>query len=101
MSAVYNASSVQTPSRENRMPRRIFISAVSRELKSYRTLVEQSLQKRGYIPVFQELFTLTDQQIVDLLRGKIADCDAVVCLIGNAYGAEPSRPIVGHPRRSF
>jgi hypothetical protein len=83
------------------MSRKIFISAVSRELKSYRLLVEQSLQKRGYTPVFQELFGLTDQEIVDLLRDKIDPCDAVICLIGHAYGAEPSTPLDGQSRRSF
>src|SRR5947209_13808066 len=83
------------------MSRKIFISAVSGELKSYRLLVEQSLQKRGYTPVFQELFGLTDQQIVDVLRAQIDPCEAVICLIGHVYGAEPSTPLDGQPRRSF
>src|SRR5437879_2586780 len=83
------------------MSRRIFISAVSRELKSYRTLVEQSLQTRGYTPVFQDIFELTDQQIVELLRDKINPCEAVICLIGQAYGAEPSNPVSVYGRRSF
>jgi tetratricopeptide (TPR) repeat protein len=83
------------------MSRRIFISAVSKELQSYRKLVSESLRKRGYIPVDQEISNLTDQEIVHLLKDKLAPCDAVVCLIGQRYGAEPSKPLDGFPRRSF
>jgi hypothetical protein len=83
------------------MSRRIFISAVSRELQSYRKLVSESLRKRGYVPVDQEIFGLTDQEIVQLLKDKLAPCGAVICLIGQRYGAEPSKPLDGFPRRSF
>jgi tetratricopeptide (TPR) repeat protein len=82
------------------MPK-VFISAVSRELNSYRTLVEQSLQKQGVQPEFQELFELSDEEILELLRRKLADCDAVICLIGFRYGAEPSQPIEPFGRCSF
>jgi tetratricopeptide (TPR) repeat protein len=82
------------------MPK-VFISAVSKELKSYRTLVEQSLQKQGVQPEFQELFELSDEEILELLRRKLADCDAVICLIGFRYGAEPSKPIEPFGRCSF
>ena len=46
------------------MSRRIFISAVSKELLSNRKLVSESMRKRGFIPVDQDIFNLTDQQIV-------------------------------------
>ncbi|MSR56329.1 MAG: tetratricopeptide repeat protein [Planctomycetaceae bacterium] len=83
------------------MQRRVFISAVSDELKSYRVLVDQKLRLRGYEPVVQEIFDLTDQAILDKLRDKISGCEAVICLIGAAYGAEPMQPPAGAPRRSF
>jgi len=83
------------------MPRKIFISAVSGELKSYRLVVDRALRIRGYEPVFQELFGLGDEKIVELLRGKVAECDAVICLIGRRYGAEPSVALPEFGRRSF
>ncbi|MCY2964436.1 MAG: tetratricopeptide repeat protein [Planctomycetota bacterium] len=89
------------------MRRRVFVSAVSAELKRYRELAAQKLQLRGIVPVFQETFGLTDQKIVTLLRDKIVGtpaepgCDAMLCLVGDIYGAEPSAPLPGFPRRSF
>ena len=80
---------------------RIFISAVSTELKSYRTLVGQSLQKRNYQPVFQDIFDLTDEEIIELLTREVSSCDAVICLIGYRYGAEPSTPPHPFARCSF
>lgn len=80
---------------------RIFVSAVSKELKSYRTLVVQALQRRHYKPVFQEIFDLTDEEIIELLERQISSCDAMICLIGYRYGAEPSRPLDPFGRCSF
>jgi hypothetical protein len=83
------------------MNRHVFISAVSKELQSYRKFVSEAMRKRGYIPVHQEIFDLTDREIVHLLKDKLAPCDAVICLIGARYGAEPSKPLDGFPRRSI
>jgi len=83
------------------MRKRVFISAVSNELRRYRTLVEQSLQKREIDPEFQEIFNLTDRQIVDKLSERIRACDAMICLVGLEYGAEPAVLVPGLGRRSF
>ncbi len=89
------------------MRRRVFVSAVSAELKRYRELAAQKLQQRGIEPVFQETFGLTDQEIMALLRDKIVGtaaepgCDAMLCLVGDIYGAEPFAPLPDCPRRSF
>ncbi len=80
---------------------RIFISATSRDLKSYRELASKSFMKRGYPVDYQELFHLTFQQIHTMLKERIAQCDAVVCLIGWVYGAEPSDRPPDQPRRSY
>ena len=82
--------------------KKVFISAVSKELKSYRTLVEQSLQKKGnIIPIFEELFDLDDDTIEQRLRNYIKECEAVILLVGFQYGAEPHTVIKGYPRCSW
>src|SRR5260221_36838 len=83
------------------MSRKIFISAVSKELRSYRQLVSQSPRKRGYTPGDQEIFGRTEQETVQLLKDQLRPCDAVIRMIGERYGAEPSRPLDGFGRRSF
>ncbi|MFN7804989.1 MAG: DUF4062 domain-containing protein, partial [Planctomycetaceae bacterium] len=80
--------------------RKIFLSCVNRELKSYRLVAEVILQ-RHYKPVFEELFPLDDQTALNTLKTRIAECDAVVCLVGYAFGSEPQNPPVDQPRRSF
>jgi Domain of unknown function (DUF4062) len=70
--------------------RRIFVSATTRGLESYRRLAIESLRKRGYEVDDQAVFNLTFLEINEKVRQRIEACDAVVCLIGFAYGGEPS-----------
>ena len=79
------------------MSRRIFISAVSKELQSYRKLASESLRKRGYEPVDQEIFALTDQEIVRCedrfradLRGSETPAEVASLFWGGGLG-EPER----------
>jgi tetratricopeptide (TPR) repeat protein len=67
----------------------IFISAVSRELRSARQLVANTLTFLGYEPVWQETFGLEGGDLREVLQGKIDDCGGVVQLVGQLYGAEP------------
>lgn len=67
----------------------IFISAVSRELRSARQLVANTLSFLGYEPVWQDIFGLEGGDLRDVLRQKIDDCRGVVQLVGHCYGAEP------------
>lgn len=83
------------------MYKRVFISTVSNELSSYRVLVEQSLQKRKIRSEFQEIFNFGGSKIVDKLRKLILDCDAMICLVGLEYGAEPTELVLNLGRRSF
>jgi tetratricopeptide (TPR) repeat protein len=67
----------------------IFISAVSRELRSARQLVANTLTFLGYEPVWQDIFGLEGGDLREVLRQKIDQCRGVVQLVGQCYGAEP------------
>jgi tetratricopeptide (TPR) repeat protein len=76
-------------------PVRVFVSATSRDLASYRQELGHALLKGGIFPVVQEDFPPDWRQIVELLEAKIRSCEAVVCLIGFSFGGTPR----GQPRR--
>jgi hypothetical protein len=67
----------------------VFISAVSRELKSARQLVANTLSFLGYQPVWQEIFGTESGDLREILRQQIDHCKGVVQLVGQCYGAEP------------
>jgi tetratricopeptide (TPR) repeat protein len=47
------------------------------------------------------MFRLDDQTALNTLKTNIADCDAVICLVGDAYGGELRNRSPDQPRRSF
>src|SRR2546428_5964200 len=67
----------------------IFISAVSRELKSARQLVANTLTFLGYQPIWQDIFGTESGDLRQILRQQIDQCKGVVQLVGQFYGAEP------------
>jgi tetratricopeptide (TPR) repeat protein len=67
----------------------IFISAVSRELRSARQLVANTLTFLGYEPVWQDIFGTEGGDLREILRQQIDQCKGVVQLVGQCYGAEP------------
>src|SRR5207244_5674146 len=67
----------------------IFISAVSRELKSAGQLVANTLTFLGYQPIWQDIFGTESGDLRGLLRQQIDQCKGVVQLVGQCYGAEP------------
>src|SRR4051794_16234419 len=79
----------------------IFISAVSRELRSGRQLVANTLTFLGYQPVWQDIFGTETGDLRGLLRQQIDQCKGVVQLIGHCYGAEPSIPDEEFGRTSY
>src|ERR1700675_1747786 len=79
----------------------IFISAVSRELKSARQLVANTLTFLGYQPVWQDIFGTETGDRPDLLRQQIDQCKGVVQLVGQSYGAEPPTPDAEFGRVSY
>ena len=84
------------------MPK-VFISATSRDLKSYREVITQWARSRGYEPVVQDEFPVQSDYntVVQMLRDKMAPCDAVIHLAGLYYGFEPSHRPDGELRRSY
>ncbi|MEX2213220.1 MAG: DUF4062 domain-containing protein [Phycisphaeraceae bacterium] len=74
-----------------------FVSATSRDLRSYREHTRQALLTGGVFPVVQEHFPPDYRSLVDFLRAQIERCDLVICLVGFAYGAAPTTE-GGRPR---
>jgi hypothetical protein len=70
----------------------IFISAVSKELRSARQLVANTLTFLGYEPVWQDIFGTETGDLRQMLRTQIDQCKGVVQLVGQCYGAEPPSP---------
>lgn len=67
----------------------IFISAVSKELRSARQLVANTLTFLGYEPDWQDIFSTEEGDLRGILRRRIDACKGVVQLVGQCYGAEP------------
>ncbi len=70
----------------------IFISAVSKELRSARQLVANTLTFLGYQPIWQDIFGTESGDLREMLRKQIDQCKGVVQVIGKCYGAEPLTP---------
>lgn len=70
----------------------IFISSVSKELRSARQLVANTLTFLGYEPIWQDIFGTEGGDLRQMLRQQIDQSKGVVQLIGQAYGAEPPVP---------
>lgn len=73
------------------MPRqtRVFLSAVTSELGQHRSRLALELRRRGLDVVVQDDFRQHGGTLLEKLKKSINTCDAVICLIGHAYGAEP------------
>ncbi|MFZ1218920.1 MAG: DUF4062 domain-containing protein [Chthoniobacterales bacterium] len=79
----------------------IFVSAVSKELRSARQLVANTLTFLGYEPVWQEIFGTETGDLRQMLRDKIDQSKGVVQLVGQCYGAEPTTPDPDFGRVSY
>lgn len=66
----------------------IFVSAVTTDLGTCREVVNEALLTIGSTPVEQASFPPHAGQVRKMLRGKIAGCQAVVHIVGKAYGSE-------------
>ena len=84
------------------MPK-VFISATSRDLRSYRDVVAQWARSTGYEPVVQDEFPVQSDYgtILQMLRERLDPCDAVIHLAGFFYGFEPTNRPEGEIRRSY
>ena len=70
----------------------IFISAVSKELRSARDLVAKTLLALGYDPKWQDIAATDAGDLRGVLRKWVDDSDAVLQLIGHCYGFGPKTP---------
>ena len=68
---------------------RIFLSAVSVELRSARQRVARTVRTLGYDPVSQDDFSTGHGELRQWLREQIDGCEGLIQLVGDAYGAEP------------
>ncbi|MFC5771061.1 tetratricopeptide repeat protein [Thauera sinica] len=68
---------------------RVFLSAVSVELRSARQRVARTVRTLGYDPVSQDDFPTGYGELRQWLREQIDGCEGMIQLVGDAYGAEP------------
>jgi len=80
---------------------RVFISATSSDLASYREVVKKALLTNDVLPVEQTDFPPDFRAVTELIVQKIGSCDAVICLIGFVFGAEPLDRPPEKLRRSY
>jgi hypothetical protein len=81
----------------------VFISATSDDLRTVREIVKQGLLTMGYFPIEQTNFAPDYRTVRQMLETRIAQCDAVIHIVGVRYGAEPDPASVpeGQARRSY
>ncbi|MEM9411635.1 MAG: tetratricopeptide repeat protein, partial [Planctomycetota bacterium] len=79
----------------------IFISSVSRELRTYRRKAKDTLYELGYDTIVQEHISTSPKEIRQLIRAEIDKCSAVIQIVGDAYGLEPPLPDKKFQRVSY
>jgi hypothetical protein len=74
--------------------KKLFLSAVSSEFNSYRTLLASDLKRPSLDVAVQEDFVVTGGSTLEKLDTYIRHCDGVIHLVGKATGAMPEEPAV-------
>jgi hypothetical protein len=69
--------------------KKLFLSAVTSELGSYRALLRDDLKRPNLDVAVQEDFVTSGSTTLEKLDDYIRSCDGVVHLIGKAIGAVP------------
>ncbi len=72
---------------------RVFISRTTAGLKALAEPVAEVLRQRGIEPIIQTGFYPSTHDVKGMLAEHLQQCDAVICLIGSAYGSGPHDPI--------
>jgi tetratricopeptide (TPR) repeat protein len=80
---------------------KVFVSAASADLGSFRNQVTHWILDKGWLPVVQDHFAPDDKTVAEMLQKRIGECDAVVHIVGACYGAEPQSPPKDKPRMSY
>ena len=73
---------------------KVFVSATTQDLGRCRDAVKGALLTGDIHPVTQEHFPPDYREIVEILRDRISQCDAVICLLGFVYGESPAEGTV-------
>ncbi len=79
----------------------VFISCVSPEFGQTRSRVAAILTRLGYTPVVQEIFGTEPGDLREVLRRKINECQGLIQIVGQGYGAEPPEADAGYGRVSY
>lgn len=74
---------------------RVFISAVSSELRTARDHVAKTLEGVGIQAIWQDIFGAPGGDLREVLKRKIDGCNGLIQLVGRCYGYEP--PSFDHP----
>lgn len=80
---------------------RLFVSAVSSELRTVRQRVAASVRTLGFDPVSQDDFPTGHGELRQWLREQIDTCEGVIQIIGQGYGAEPREVDADYGRVSY
>lgn len=72
---------------------RVFISRTTTGLAALAERVADVLRQRGIEPIIQTGFYPSTHDVKGMLAEHLQQCDAVICLIGTAYGSGPHDPI--------
>ncbi len=68
---------------------RLFLSAVSEELRTARQAVAATVRTLGFDPVSQDDFPTGYGELRRWLREQLDSCEGLIQLVGDGYGAEP------------
>ncbi len=68
---------------------RLFLSAVSEELRTARQSVAATVRTLGFDPVSQDDFPTGHGELRQWLREQLDSCEGLIQLVGQGYGAEP------------
>lgn len=85
-------SSTCSTTTDTRQPR-VFVSRTTAGLKALAKRVAEVLRQRGIEPIIQTGFYPSTHDVKGMLAEHLQQCDAVICLIGTAYGSGPHDPI--------
>jgi hypothetical protein len=80
---------------------RLFLSAISEELKSTRQAVAATVRNLGFDPVSQDDFPTGYGELRKWLREQIDSCKGIIQLVGHGYGAEPPEVDPDYGRVSY
>ena len=80
---------------------RLFLSAVSEELRTVRRAVAATVRTLGFDPVSQDDFATGYGELRHWLREQMDSCEGLLQIVGDGYGAEPPDVDADYGRVSY